>query len=87
MPVQLPPSAAAWYNDVVQNERTDQYTQEVSDPMEQTIEKTPTLSREEFICHAVLALRDCFEATVYGEADAITVVFPSGENFRLLVRG
>ncbi len=55
--------------------------------MEQTIEKTPTLSREEFICHAVLALRDCFEATVYGEADAITVVFPSGENFRLLVRG
>ena len=45
-----------------------------------------TLSKEDFIRYAVLALRDCFVADIRTEKDdTIVLYFVTGERFRLRV--
>ena len=45
----------------------------------------PALSKDDFIRHAALALRDCFDADIRIEGDDLILQFTTGEIFYLRV--
>ena len=45
----------------------------------------PSLSKDDFIRYAALALRDCFDAEIRTEGDDLILLFTTGELFYLHV--